>query len=287
MTLQTKKTILITGCSSGFGKITFLHLAKLGHTVFGTVRKEVDREALLNEAKQHGGAGTVEIFLCDVVHQDQVQELGRKIAAKTPHLDALLNNAGSAFAAPMELIPPDVLRDQLDLNVIAQVAVTQAMMPLLRAAKGTIINVTSVGGKLTGAMLGAYNASKFAMEAISDVFRVELAPFGVNVAIIEPGASPTDIWQTSANRALQMLKDRGIDASAYDKLVQASIKTAEKNSKEGFPPELFAQTVEKILNSDRPKTRYPIPASIGWAIRLRPFLTDRMWDSILRRSLKW
>jgi NAD(P)-dependent dehydrogenase (short-subunit alcohol dehydrogenase family) len=276
------KTILITGCSSGFGRVTFLYLAKRGHRVFGTVRKEADRESLLKEAQ-----GDTEVFLCDVVHQEQVQELGRKMAEKTPTLDALVNNAGSAFAAPMELIPPDVLRDQLDLNVIAQVAVTQAMMPLLRAAKGTIINVTSVGGKLTGAMLGAYNASKFAMEAISDVFRVELAPFGVKVAIIEPGASPTDIWQTSMKRALQMLKDRGIDASAYDKLVQASIKTAERNSTEGFPPELFAETVEKILKSDRPKTRYPIPANIAWAIRLRPLLTDGMWDSLVRRSLKW
>ncbi len=285
------KTILITGCSTGFGRATVLHFAKLGWRVFGTVRKEADRDNLIKEVKdaeqRRGKSGEITIVLCDIVQQEQVQELGRMVAAQTDRLDGLVNNAGSAFAAPMEFIPPDVLRDQLDLNVIAQVTVTQAVMPLLKAANGTIINVSSVGGKLTSAMLGAYNASKFALEAISDVMRVELAPFGVKVAVIEPGASPTAIWQTSMKRALGMLEARGIDISAYSKLVEASLKTAEVNSTEGFPAELFAETVEKILRSKSPATRYPIPARIGWLIRLRPFLPDKTWDSIVRRRLGW
>jgi NAD(P)-dependent dehydrogenase (short-subunit alcohol dehydrogenase family) len=276
------KSILITGCSTGFGRVTAFHFAKLGWQVFGTVRKEADRESLLKETGNSG-----EILLCDIVHQEQVQELGRAVAARCDRLDALVNNAGSAFPAPMELIPPDVLREQFDLNVIAQVAVTQAVMSLLKAARGTIINVSSVGGRMTSPMLGPYSASKHALEAISDALRIELAPFGVKVAVIEPGGSPTAIWMTSLKRALDMLRERNIDLSPYQKLVDVMVAGAEVRSRAGFPPELFAVTVEKILESQNPAARYPIPGEIAWVIRLRRFMPDRVWDGLVRRRVGW
>ncbi len=275
-------TILITGCSTGFGRVTALHFAKGGWKVFATVRKESDCESLLNEK-----AGDIVPLLCDVVREEQVQELGRAVAAQTATLDALVNNAGSAFASPMELIPPDVLREQFDLNVIAQVAVTQAVMPLLKAAKGAIINVSSVSGKITSPMLGPYSASKHALEAISDAMRMELAPFGVKVVIIEPGSSPTAIWLTSMKRAFGMLKERNIDTSPYAKLIDLIAKGAEARSRSGFPPQLFADTVEKILSGPRPAIRYPIPGSVAWAIRARRFMPDWLWDAMVRRSTGW
>ena len=279
------KSILITGCSTGFGRATALHFAKLGWKVFGTVRKETDRESLLREIKE--GGNSAEIFLCDIVREAEVQELGRAVAAKTERLDALVNNAGSAFAAPMESIPPDILRAQFDLNVVAQVAVTQAVMPLLKAAKGTIINVSSVGGRMTSPMLGPYSASKHALEAISDALRIELAPFGVKVVVIEPGGSPTAIWGTSLKRALAMFQERHIDLSPYQKLVDVTVAGAEVRSRVGFPPELFAETVEKILKSRKPAARYPIPGEIAWVIRLRRFMPDWAWDAMVRRRVGW
>lgn len=276
------KSILITGCSTGFGRATALHFARKGWRVFGTVRKESDRQSLLNEK-----AGDLTLLLCDIVDEAQVKELGRAVGAQTSTLDALVNNAGSAFAAPMELIPADVLREQFDLNVIAQVAVTQAMMPLLKAAKGTIINVSSISGRVTSPMLGPYSASKHALEAISDAMRMELAPFGVKVAVIQPGASPTAIWQTSLKRAFGVLKDRGIDSSAYAKLVNITAKGAEERSRVGFPAQLFADTVEKILKSAKPAARYAIPANVAWAIRSRRLMPDWLWDWMVRRAMGW
>ncbi|MBI3240904.1 MAG: SDR family oxidoreductase [Chloroflexi bacterium] len=282
--MTPSKTILITGCSTGFGRITALHFAKLGWRVFGTVRKEADQESLLREKKERG---EIVPLICDVTNESQVQELGRAVAAQTPTLDALVNNAGSAFAAPLELLPPDVLREQFDLNVIAQLAVTQAVMPLLKAAKGTIINVSSIGGRITSPLLGAYTASKFALEAISDTLRVELAPFRVKVVVIEPGSSPTAIWETSLSRALTMLAERNIDSRAYAPLIERVKETSVQRASVGFPPQLFADTVEKILVSPDPQTRYPIPASVGWVIRLRRFAPDKWWDGLVRRRTKW
>jgi len=275
------KTILITGCSTGFGRVTAIHFAKLGWRVFATVRKESDRAGL---AREHGN---ILPLICDITNEAQVKELGQAVAAQIPVLEALVNNAGSAFAAPMELIPPDVLREQLELNVIAQVAVTQAVMPRLKAAEGTIINVSSVGGRIASPLFGPYSASKFALEAISDALRVELAPFGVKVVVIEPGGSPTPIWQTSVKRAFGMLQERGLDISPYQKLIEVVAKMAEERSRVGFPSQLFADTVEKILASPHPAARYPIPASIGWVIRLRRFMPDAWWDAMVRRRLGW
>ena len=274
--------ILITGCSTGFGRVTALHFAKLGWKVFATVRKEADGESLLKEK-----AGDLLPLICDIANEAQVQELGRAVAAQTPGLAALVNNAGTAFAAPLELLPISELRTQLEINFIAHVAVTQAVMPLLKAAKGTIINVSSVGGRIASPLLGAYNASKFALEAVSDTLRIELAPLGVKVVVIEPGASPTAIWETSLKRALTMLAERGIDTSAYARLIDVVEKTAKQGATVGFPPQLFADTVEQILTQPDPRARYPIPNDIAWVIRFRQLAPDGLWDRIVRRRLSW
>jgi NAD(P)-dependent dehydrogenase (short-subunit alcohol dehydrogenase family) len=278
------KSIVITGCSTGFGRVTALHLAAQGWTVFATVRKESDRTSLLAEANEKGCAARLNPLLCDITDAAQVAELARSVAAAAPQLDALVNNAGTAFPAPLELLSVDELRSQLEINVVAQLAVTQALLPLLKAARGTIINVSSVGGRIATPVLGAYNISKFGLEALSDVLRVELAPFGLRVVIIEPAGSATAIWNTSRRRA----NIAAAEHSPYQPLIATMLQVSHNSAAHGFPPQLFADTVFKILTSRSPHSRYALPAgSSGRSILLRKLLPDAWWDHILRRSLKW
>ena len=281
---NTTKTIVITGCSSGFGRLTALQLAQQGWHVFGTVRKDNDKEQLTNALedvyKEH-----LTPIVCDITNAEQVTHLAQVVAEATPHLDALLNNAGTAFAAPLELLAIEDLTAQFDINVIAQVRVTQALLPLLKSAKGTIINVSSVNGKISTPMVGAYAASKFAMEAISDALRLELAPFGVRVVVIEPSSSPTNIWQTSMKRSLEKLEPHRV--GEYAKLLTTFEKLANILSKRGFPPQRFVDTIERILASPKPRSRYVVPRSAALDVTLRRFLPDAVFDAMLRRSLRW
>ena len=284
MNNNTSKTIVITGCSSGFGRLTALQLARQGWHVFGTVRKDDDKENLINALedvyKEH-----LTPVVCDITNTEQVAHLAQTVAAATPHLNALLNNAGTAFAAPLELLSMEDLTAQFDINVVAQMRVTQALLPLLKSAKGTIINVSSVNGKISTPIVGAYAASKFALEAISDALRLELAPFGVRVVVIEPSSSPTNIWQTSMRRSLEKMELHR--EGEYAKLLITFEKLANVLSKRGFPPQRFVDTVVRILTSPKPRTRYVVPRSAAIDVTLRRFLPDRIFDMILRRSLRW
>ena len=280
-----QKTIVITGSSSGFGRVTALHMAKRGWQVFATVRKEADQESLLSEAATMHCKEQLTLFICDITSSEDVAALARTVKASTSRLDALLNNAGTTYAAPMELLAPSDLRAQLEINVIAHVAVTQAFLPLLKAARGTIINVSSVAGRIATPALGAYAASKFALEAISDAWRIELAPFGVQVVVIEPDSYATSIWKTSKDKALaRMAQHRG---GPYERLFTTVEKFSDRAATHGHPPQEFADTVEKILTSRRPHTRYVLPRTDIWSILLHQLLPDRLWDRLVRRMLKW
>lgn len=278
-------SILITGCSSGFGRVTALALAQSGWRVFATVRKQSDRESLMAEAKQHNACSSLMPIICDITQQEQVTALAQQIATTVPRLDALLNNAGTAFASPIELLQLDDLRLQLEINVIAQVSVTQAMLPLLKVARGTIINVSSIGGRISIPVMGAYSASKFAIEAISDALRLELAPTGVRVVLIEPGSSPTGIWQTSQQRADTALAQHR--TGPYARLLTNIEKLEMRTVAMGFPPQVFADTVIKILNSRHPRARYAVNWSAGLQILLHDLLPTTLWDAILRFILRW
>ncbi|MBV9616383.1 MAG: SDR family NAD(P)-dependent oxidoreductase [Ktedonobacteraceae bacterium] len=292
-----RKTIVITGCSSGFGRITSLTLAKQNWLVFATVRQDADREQLLSAARELSCENNLRVLLCDITNAEQVTAMARQVEellsvenaeAATPHssgLNALLNNAGTAFGGPIELLSIADLRAQLELNVIAQVAVTQALLPLLKAAQGTLINVSSVGGRIATPMVGAYSASKYALEAISDALRIELAPFDVHVVLIEPTASPTNIWQTSLDRALPDMESHR--TGPYARLLTVIEKVARRSSRSGFPSQLFADTVVKILASPKPHARYVVPRSAVLQIALKQLLPDSLWDYLVRRTLKW
>jgi len=281
------KTILITGCSTGFGRVTTLHLLKRGWRVLATVRKEEDKQRLLKEASEQSSGDRLSVFLCDVTRDDDVKQLGKSVADSVPQLDALINNAGTSYPMPIEILPLSHLRAQLEINVVAQVAVTQAVMPLIRKARGTIINVASISGKIAYPNMGAYAASKFALEAISDALRVEVAPFGIKVVVVEPGASATPIWQTAKERAYNEMKQQGIDLGDYKPLVKSVTKMTVAMERDGFPVEDFATLIESILNQKNPRARYAIPFSIGMRMWLRQIAPDWIVDRLVRNALKW
>lgn len=289
---MNRKTIVITGCSSGFGRITALTLAGRGWHVFGTVRKETDRAKLLEEARGQGCQENLTLLLCDITHNDQVEQLVAQIKEHLrseeghgPGLDALMNNAGTAYGGPIELLPLDDLRAQFEINLFAQVAVTQALLPLLKEARGIVIMVSSVGGRIATPMTGAYNASKAALESISDALRIELVPFGVRVVLVEPISSPTSIWNTSMDRALQYIGPHR--EGPYERLFAVAERIARRASKQGFPPQVFADTIIRILESEKPRARYAVPWYAAIPMLLYRFLPDGLWDYLTRRSLKW
>jgi len=284
---------VITGCSSGFGRATAITLARRGWHVFATIRKQSDKESLLEEALGYGCQQNLTPLFCDISDAQQIQQLAQQVKEALqqahgtddiPPLDALLNNAGTAYAAPLELLPIDDFHAQLDLNVTAHLAVTQALLPMIKAARGTIIFVSSISGLFVGPITSAYSVSKYAIEALGDGLRLELAPFGVRVSLIEPASSPTNIWNTSMQRSQWLNEHRN---GPYKPLLTFMEKMALDSSKKGFPIRVFTDTVIRILESSRPKARYVIPRSALAIVTLRRVLPDTLWDSLVRKVLRW
>ncbi|GCE25843.1 short-chain dehydrogenase/reductase [Dictyobacter alpinus] len=292
---MTQKTIVITGCSSGFGRCTALDLARRNWHVFATVRKDADKESLLQEAEQQKCQAHITPLLCDITQSEQVaklvsdvEQILRTEAGETQplRLDALLNNAGTAYGGPIELMPLEDIRSQFELNVIAHVGVTQAFLPLLKAARGTIINVSSISGRISVPVTGVYSASKYALEALSDAWRLELAPFGVRMVLIEPASSPTDIWKTSLQRSSEHIGAAG-EKSPYARLVKMAESSAMQSMTKGFPVQKFADTVVRVLESPHPRARYGVPGSATVLMTLRRFLPDNLWDRLIRLAMHW
>jgi NAD(P)-dependent dehydrogenase (short-subunit alcohol dehydrogenase family) len=283
--MNTTGQVVITGCSSGLGRVTALHLARNGWQVFATVRREADRQSLSEEWQTQGGKGQLSILLCDITQTEQIEALRRAVATHTPQLTALINNAGTAFAAPLELLPITALRQQLEINTIAHVAVTQALLPHLKAARGLIVNVSSLGGRVVFPVTGAYHASKFAFEALSDALRVELAPWGVRVCVVEAGGSHTPIW--SKGEMQGQLSEAKAQQNAYGALIQSYMNITAGVTRNGFPPQQFAELIERILRTPSPRARYQLGRWVGTTIMLRQLLPDWAWDAWVRRLYRW
>jgi NAD(P)-dependent dehydrogenase (short-subunit alcohol dehydrogenase family) len=292
-----RKTIVITGCSSGFGRSTAFELARQGWLVFATVRKEADSESLLQEAEVQRCRHNLVPLLCDITQHEQVVQLAQQVEhllraeqlidqEQSPRLDALLNNAGTAYAGPIELVSLDDIRSQFEINVIAHIDITKVLLPFLKTAHGTAIYVSSVSGRISVPVTGIYSASKYALEALCDALRLELAPFGVRIVLIEPASSPTAIWQTSLQRSLDNLGESK-ESSPYRRLINVAEKAGLQSSKKGFPIQKFSDTVVRILNSPRPRARYGVPASANAVMLLRRFMPDSLWDRMTRLMLHW
>jgi NAD(P)-dependent dehydrogenase (short-subunit alcohol dehydrogenase family) len=263
------RTALVTGASSGIGQACAVQLASAGWRVLAGVRRAGDAPE-----------GTEEVLL-DVTVPEQI----RAAAGLVDQLDGLVNNAGIAIAAPVEFVPPEELRHQLEVNLVGQVAVTQAFLPALRRTRGRIVFMGSIAGRSALPFLSPYAASKHALEALADSLRLELRPFGIHVSIVEPGTIKTAIWARSAQRADELIAGAdGQLGELYGERIAAFRQIALKRGAAGAPAEKVAKVVLEALTAERPHTRY----LIGRDARLRAGferLPDRLRDRIYERVL--
>jgi NAD(P)-dependent dehydrogenase (short-subunit alcohol dehydrogenase family) len=263
------------------GRACALLLAQAGYHVFAGVRKEQDALAL----KQQVPAPLTPLFL-EVTDADSITEAVMLVTESMGDagLAGLVNCAGIGVTAPMELLPITELRRQLEINVIGQVAVTQAFLPLIRAARGRIIHVGSVGGRVTIPFGGPLCASKHAMEAINDALRMELRPWGIHVVLVAPGSIRTPAVDKLVQDSEAMLKTFPPEgARRYAASYRAFVQTFVKHEEAGVPPEVMAAVVLKALTARSPRTRYPVgPLSrrLPW---LSCWLPPRVFDRVKAR----
>ena len=275
------RSVLITGASTGIGRATALRLDAGGWRVFAGVRKEEDAAAL-----REAGSQRLEPLMLDVTEADQIAAAAQRIGAEVGEggLDGLVNNAGIGVPGPLETLPIDDFKRQIAVNLTAHVAVTQAMLPSLRRARGHIVFITSIGGLMAFPMFGAYNAAKFGLEAVGDVFRQELRPWGISVSIVEPGSIATPIWERGEEE-VDAIAARARDghAALYGEAIEAYREVAMKTAARGIPPEKVAVKIERALSARRPRTRYLVGADArGQAVAAR-ILPDRLVDWLVAR----
>jgi NAD(P)-dependent dehydrogenase (short-subunit alcohol dehydrogenase family) len=214
----------------------------------------------------------------------RVGELVAESAGRAAGLDALVNNAGIGVGGPLELVKPEDMRRQFDVNVLAQVAVTQAMLPALRRAHGRIVFVSSIGGRVATPFLAPYAASKHAIEAIADGLRIELASSHVQVALVEPGSVATPIWDKGRAEAERVRIPPDLQAE-YGHVPAAMDKVLEETARRGIPPEDVAATIERALGARRMRARYLVGRDARMMLVLRRLLPDHAFDRVLRRAL--
>jgi NAD(P)-dependent dehydrogenase (short-subunit alcohol dehydrogenase family) len=276
------RSVLVTGASTGIGRTTALRLDGSGWRVFAGVRKEADAESLRQEASP----SLVPVIL-DVTDPGQIAGAAEQIERESDGdgLDGLVNNAGVAVPGPLETIPLEDLRHQLEVNLVAYVAVTQAMLSQIRRAEGRVVFLASIGGRVAFPFGGPYHASKFATEAIGDVFRQELRPWGIKVAIIEPGSIDTPIWDRGKEKAEEIEAKSPQTNLLYGAALDKFRKVLEDTAERGIPPEKVAKAISHALESSRPKTRYLVGLDAQVQARIKPFIPAHLFDKIVARQL--
>jgi NAD(P)-dependent dehydrogenase (short-subunit alcohol dehydrogenase family) len=276
----SKGYVLVTGTSSGIGEACARHLAGLGFNVFAGVRKAADAERV-------AGPRT-EPVMVDVTDDASVAAAAQTIgdAVGNTGLAGLVNNAGIAVAGPLEFVDLEDFKRQLDVNVTGVLRTTQAMLPHLRNARGRIVNLSSIGGRVAIPVVGPYNASKFALEGMSDSLRRELRPWGMHVALIEPGAVATPIWDKGVEQARELETDAQPEVrERYGEVIDAVRKESEKNRTQGVPPHEVAEAVAHALTAPKPKTRYLVGRDAKTRGPMSKVMPDRLLDAAIARAL--
>jgi NAD(P)-dependent dehydrogenase (short-subunit alcohol dehydrogenase family) len=327
---STRRTVVVTGASTGIGRACALELDRLGFHVFAGVRSDEAGRKLQAEASERltplrldvtnaaeiaAAVEKVEKALaCLSRHTEQISNgvplhgtssaernppPGHCLFQTAPHgpqtcgatsgntgLAGLVNNAGIAAPGPVELVPIEAWRRQIEVNVLGQVAVTQAFLPLLRRGRGRIVYMSSVSGGLSVPYLGAYCASKFALEAIADSLRVELHPFGIKVSAIEPGPIDTPIWTKAAEANTELASGAAAERlSLYEDALVSSRKISEQSARDALPVERVVRAVVHALTARRPKTRYFIGRGTRFCFKWSRAVPDRLRDWIIRKAL--
>ena len=272
------KTVFITGASSGIGRATVAEMTRAGFLVFAAVRKREDGDKL----RAAYGPQVVPVVM-DVTDGSSI---GAAAAATAGYLgdqglDGLVNNAGIGSSAPIEYLPLEALRHQFEVNVFGQIAVTQAFLPLLRKARGRIVNTGSVGSPITIPFGGALCASKYAFHSLNDALRLELHPFGIHVALIEPGAINTPAAEKTlgdVEETIRSMPPEGV--SRYGDMLRRFTRRAYQRERRGSPPEVVARAIHHALTARQPHTRYPVGENAWMMVTMPRLLSDRLLDRI-------
>jgi NAD(P)-dependent dehydrogenase (short-subunit alcohol dehydrogenase family) len=273
--LSAGRCVVVTGASSGIGEACALRLARSGWRVLAGVRSSADAERLR--------ARSVEPVTLDVTDAASIADAAERLGGDG--LQGLVNNAGIAVSMPLEFLPLEELRRQLEVNLVGQLAVTQAFLPQLRRARGRIVNVGSIAGRSSLPFLGAYAASKHALEAVTDALRVELRPFGIEVAIVEPASIATPIWAKGGENVQRLLEGLPPDVlTLYGERMTAFRSAAAAAALRAEPADDVAKVVEHALTAERPKTRYLVGRDARRRSRLER-LPDRLRDRVYERVL--
>jgi NAD(P)-dependent dehydrogenase (short-subunit alcohol dehydrogenase family) len=280
---QEPPSVLITGCSTGIGHACALDLAARGWRVFAGVRNQEDGQRIVQHA-----AGNVEPVLLDVTDPAMIQAAVEQLDAALGQtgLDGLVNNAGIVVAGPLELLPTEAFRRQLEVNVLGTHAVTRALLPWLRRAAGRIVLMGSISGRVTPPQYGAYAASKHALEAMADAWRVELRPWKLPVSIVQPDNVDTPIWN-KLDQSIEDLENQGESAMAamYQRQMQRVRQSGLKMGRTGMPVAHVVRAVHHALTARWPRARYPVGLRTRLAFWGQSNLPAWIMDRFLRRAV--
>ncbi|OBA59537.1 dehydrogenase [Mycobacterium sp. 1100029.7] len=276
--------IIVTGASTGMGAATAKELARRGFHVLAGVRREADAEALNAE-----GLAGLEPHLLDITVESDVAAIADRVTRDPQHrpLRALINNAGIAINAPVESLPLEQWRRQFEVNLFGHIAMTQALLPALLLSSGTVVNISSVGGKVVLPTYGAYAGSKFALEAVSDALRREVSDLGIKVVVVEPGAVKTEMAERGIATAEELLaRMTAPQLARYGDLAAAVTAQARSFGEVGVSAEHAAHVIAKAATASRPRTRYTIGRDAAILVRVGRLVSDRVLDRIVRLNLR-
>ncbi len=269
-------SVLVTGAGRGIGKSIVAHLAGRGWDVIAGVRSEQDAAVVTALDPQR-----ISSVILDVTDAGHIARLDPSLPER---LDAVVNNAGIVVSGPMETVSPEDWREQLEINVIGQLAVTQAVLPRLRKSRGRVVFISSVNGRLSMSMIGAYCASKFALEAAADALRMELRPWHIGVAIVEPAQTDTDMWRTANDMVEQTEATLTPEQrDLYARHIAGFKKMIPLSQKMAVPAEKVSAVVEAALTARRPRARYVVGAGNKLQVALMTNLPAWARDRVLRR----
>lgn len=275
------RSVIVTGASTGIGRATALRLDASGWRVFAGIRDPAAAESL-----RAAGSERLTPLILDVTDPEQIAAAAARVEEESEDgLHGLVNNAGVAIPGPLETIPLEDFRRQLEVNLVAYVAVTQALLHSIRKAKGRVVFVSSIGGRMAFPFGGPYHASKFGTEAIGDVFRQELRPWGLRVAIIEPGSIDTPIWERGQRKAIEIEAKAPKTDLLYGAAIEKFRKLIQDTAERGIPPEKVAKAIAHALESNRPRTRYLVGLDAKVQARLKPLIPTPIFDRIVARTL--
>ena len=279
-----QELIVVTGASTGMGAATAKELARRGFHVLAGVRRDANADTLRAE-----GIEGLEPHILDITVDSDITAIADRVARdplRRP-LRALINNAGIAINAPVETLPLTEWRRQFEVNLFGHIAMTQALLPSLLSSSGTVVNISSIGGKFALPTYGAYAGSKFALEAVSDALRREVSDAGIKVVVVEPGAVKTEMAARGIATAQGLKADMtATQLARYGDLAAAVAAQARSFTDTGVSAEHAAKVIAKAATASHPRTRYTIGRDAAILVRVTRVVSDRVLDRIIRLNLR-